>query len=169
MSTIYIWRTGPPITPQLNASADNALNGFAASGNNPVPQQPNQVLPDVYATNKGASCSPAPCISYLNPSAVAVPALGTYGNMGMSAARAAGFWEWDQAITRQFSIREKMRMELRAEAFNLTNSLRLGAPNATVSGTYGQVTSDQATTGAGTGLTAGTGARIVQFAVKFLF
>jgi hypothetical protein len=169
LSTIYIWRTGPPITPQLNASADNALNGFAASGANPVPQRPNQVLPNVYATNKGASCSPAPCISYLNPSAVAVPAVGTYGNMGMSAARAPGFWEWDQAITRQFPIREMIRMEFRAEAFNLTNSLRLGAPNATVSGTYGQVTSDQATTGGGTGLTAGTGGRIVQFALKFLF
>ena len=87
----------------------------------------------------------------------------------MSDARAAGFWEWDQAITRQFPIREKVRMEFRAEAFNLTNSMRLGAPNATVSGTYGQVTSDQATTGAGTGLTAGTGGRIVQFALKFLF
>jgi len=169
LSTIYIWRTGPPITPQLNASADNALNGFAASGANPVPQRPNQVLSNVYATNKGASCSPAPCISYLNPAAVATPAVGTYGNMGMSDARAAGFWEWDQAITRQFPIREKVRMEFRAEAFNLTNSMRLGAPNATVSGTYGQVTSDQATTGAGTGLTAGTGGRIVQFALKFLF
>jgi len=169
LSTIYIWRTGPAITPQLNASADNALNGFAASGNNPVPQRPNQVLSNVYATNKGASCLPAPCISYLNPAAVATPAVGTYGNMGMSDARAAGFWEWDQAITRQFPIREMVRMEFRAEAFNLTNSMRLGAPNATVSGTYGQVTSDQATTGGGTGLTAGTGGRIVQFALKFLF
>ena len=61
-------------------------------------------------------------------------------------------------------------MEFRAEAFNLTNSVRLGAPNATVSGgTYGQITSDQPTTGAGTGVSAGTGGRIVQFALKFLF
>jgi hypothetical protein len=126
LSTIYTWRSGLPITPILNATNDNALNGFAPTGNNPIPQRPNQVLPNVYATNQGASCSPAPCVSYLNPGAVATPPLGTYGNMGMSSARGPGFWEWDQAITRQFPIHESVRMEFRAEAFNLTNSVRLG-------------------------------------------
>ena len=58
--------------------------------------------------------------------------------MGISTARAPGFWEWDQAITRQFPIREKVHLEFRAEGFNLTNSVRLGAPNSTLSGTYGQ-------------------------------
>jgi len=169
LSTIYTWRSGPPVTPELNPSSDNALNGFAPSGADPIPQRPNQVLPDVYATNKGQSCSPAPCVSYLNPGAVATPALGTYGSMGVSSVRAPGFWEWDQAITRQFPIRETIRMEFRAEAFNLTNSVRLGAPNATLSGTYGQITTDQATTGAGTGVSAGTGGRIIQFALKFMF
>ncbi len=169
LSTIYTWRSGPPLTPILNASTDNALNGFAPSGANPVPQRPNLVLPDLYATNKGASCSPAPCISYLNPAAVATPPIGTYGNLGTSSARAPGFWEWDQAVTRQFALHESMRLEFRAEAFNVTNSVRLGAPNATLSGTYGRITSDQATTGAGTGVSPGTGGRIVQFAVKFVF
>jgi hypothetical protein len=168
-STIYTFRTGMPITAQLNASADNALNGFASSGNNPVPQRPNQILPDAYATNEGQSCSPAPCISYLNPNAVATPAIGTYGNMGTSAIRAPGFWEWDQAIVREFPVREKMRLEFRAEAFNVTNSVRLGAPNTTLSGTYGQITSDQPTTGASTGISGGSGARILQFATKFVF
>jgi len=60
-------------------------------------------------------------------------------------------------------------MEFRAEAFNLTNSVRLGAPNTTVSGTYGQITGDQATTGAGTGISGGSGARIIQFAMKVVF
>ena len=169
ISTIYTWRSGTPVTAQLNASTDNALNGFAPSGADPIPQRPNQVLPDIYATNKGLSCSPAPCVSYLNPAAVAVPTLGTYGNMGISTILAPGFWEWDQAITRQFPIHESVRMEFRAEAFNLTNSVRLGAPNATVSGTYGQITSDQPTTGGGTGVSAGTGGRIIQFAIKVLF
>ncbi len=169
LSTIYTFRAGAPVTPQLNASADNALNGFTSAGNLPVPQRPNQVLPDLYATNQGASCSPAPCVSYLNPAAVATPAIGTYGNMGISTARGPGFWEWDQAITRQFPIREKVRLEFRAEGFNLTNSVRLGFPTSTLSGTYGQITSDQPTTGSGTGVSAGTGGRIVQFALKLVY
>jgi len=51
------------------------------------------VLTDVYAGNEGQSCSPAPCVSYLNPNAVATPAIGTYGNMGVANFRAPGFWE----------------------------------------------------------------------------
>jgi len=47
--------------------------------------------------------------------------------------------------------------------------MRLGVPNTTVSGTYGQITGDQATTGAGTGISGGSGARILQFAMKFVF
>ena len=105
----------------------------------------------------------------MNPNAVATPAIGTYGNMGVSALRAPGFWEWDQAITREFPLREMMRLEFRAEAFNLTNSVRPGAPNTTLSGTYGQITGDQPTTGGGTGISAGSGARILQFAMKFVF
>jgi hypothetical protein len=60
-------------------------------------------------------------------------------------------------------------MEFRAEGFNLTNSVRLGAPGSTVSGTYGQITGDQPTTGAATGVSTGTGARILQFALKLVF
>jgi hypothetical protein len=168
-STIYTVRSGLPVTAQLNASADNALNGFTSAGNNPVPQRPDQLLPDVYAANKGQSCAPAPCVSYLNPAAVAVPALGTYGNMGIGTIRGPGFWEWDQAVTREFPLRESLRMEFRAEGFNLTNSVRLGLPASTVSGTYGQITGDQPTTGAGTGVSGGTGGRILQFALKLVF
>jgi hypothetical protein len=153
----------------LNQSADNALNGFVSAGNDPVPQRPNQVVTDLYATNEGQSCSPAPCVNYLNPNAVATPAIGTYGNMGVANFRAPGFWEWDQAIVRQFPLHEMMHLEFRAEAFNVINSVRLGAPNTTVSGTYGRITSDQATTGAGTGISGGSGARIMQLAMKIVF
>ncbi len=132
-------------------------------------ERPNQILSKAYATNQGQSCSPAPCLSYLNPNAVATPAIGTYGNMGVSDLRAPGFWEWDQAITREFPLREMMRLEFWAEAFNVTNSVRFGAPNTTVSGTYGQITGDQPSTGAGTGISGGSGARIFQFAMKLVF
>jgi hypothetical protein len=60
-------------------------------------------------------------------------------------------------------------MEFRAEAFDVTNSVRFGFPNSTLSGTYGQITSDQPTTGAGTGVSTGSGARIIQFAIKLVF
>jgi hypothetical protein len=89
--------------------------------------------------------------------------------MGIGTIRAPHFWEWDQALTREFPLRETVRIEFRAEAFNVTNSVRFGAPSATLSGTYGQITGDQPTTGAGTGVSTSSGARIMQFALKLVF
>jgi hypothetical protein len=53
---------------------------------------------------------------------------------------------------------EGQQVEFRAEAFNVTNSLRLGNPNVTVSGgQFGRITSSNG------------GPRIMQFALKYIF
>jgi hypothetical protein len=87
-----------------------------------------------------------------------------------------GFWEWDQTISRQFRITENQRLEIRAEAFNVTNSVRFAAPitaNLNISsGNFGRITTSTSTTGAsstGTGLATGNGGRIMQFAMKYIF
>jgi hypothetical protein len=164
LSTIYTVHTGVPFDAELGT--DNALNGFNPSGNNPVPQRPSQVLQNVYASNKGQSCSPAPCVSYLSPAAFATPPAGTYGDMGIGALRAPGFWEWDQTISRAFPITEGTHLEFRAEAFNVTNSVRFGIPVQTLGGTFGTIVSDQSTTGS---TSPGDGGRVVQFAMKYVF
>jgi hypothetical protein len=165
LSTIYTVRTGIPYQAVLGT--DNALNGFNPAGANPVPQRPNQVLANTAAANQGQSCSPAPCVSYLNPAAFSVPTAGTYGNMGIGDLRAPGFWEWDQTISRQFPIRERQHLEFRVEGFNITNSVRLGTPNNTLGGTFGTITTDQSTTGSSS--PTGDGGRIVQLAMKYVF
>jgi hypothetical protein len=162
ISTIYTVRTGAPLTPALGT--DNALNGFNPTGANPIPQRPNQVLGDVSSPTQGQSCSPAPCVSYFNPLAFTVPTAGTYGNMAVGTLRGPRFWEWDQSISRQFAVTENQHVEFRAEAFNLTNSVRLGNPNITLGGTFGSITSDQPTTGSTSG-----GGRILQLALKYIF
>jgi len=62
-------------------------------------------------------------------------------------------------VSRQFRVREGQTIEFRAEAFNLTNSLRPGNPGTTLSSTntFGVITSS-----------AG-GPRILQFALKYAF
>ena len=154
-STIYQVRSGQPLTPTIGS--DQAFNGFLAQGNYPIPQRPNQLSATVDATNKGQSCPTAPCISYFNPAAVGLPTAGTYGNMGVGSLRGPGFWEWDQTVSRAFQVHEGQRVEIRAEAFNLTNSVRYGNPNVTLGGTFGQITSSFG------------GPRIMQFAVKYVF
>lgn len=176
-STIVTANTGWPLT--VNVGSDVAENGlFLTAGNYPIPQRPNQVLADTAASNRGQGCLPGPCISYFNSAAFATPTLGTYGNLGVSSLRSPGFWEWDQTISRQFKIRESQSIEVRVEAFNVTNSVRFyiapgGADNAVLmtSPTFGNITEDASTTGSSSGLSSpfGSGQRVVQLALKYIF
>src|SRR5260370_21776384 len=95
--------------------------------------------------------------NYLNPAAFALPALGTLGNVGKSSIRGPGMWQFDMALSRTFQVHERQRMEFRAEAFNVTNSLRMNDPVTNfTSNTFGQVTS-------------ALDPRILQFALKYIF
>jgi len=78
--------------------------------------------------------------------------------MGVGSLRGPGFWDWSQTVSRKFQITEGQQVEFRAEAFNVTNTVRLGNPNATVSGgQFGRITSSNG------------GPRIMQFALKYVF
>jgi hypothetical protein len=155
-STIFQIRSGQPLMPMIGS--DQAYNGLGYSqAATPIPQRPNQVLAKVAASNRGQSCVPGPCVSWFNPAAVALPAAGTYGNMGVGSLRGPGFWEWDQSMSRKFQIAEGQEVEFRAEAFNVTNSVRLGNPDTSMStGMFGRITSSM-------------GPRIMQFALKYIF
>ncbi len=105
------------------------------------------------------------CESWLNPAAFAAPAVGSYGNLGTDAVRAPGFWEWDQALTREFAVHEKQRLEVRVEAYNITNSVHPGSPGVSLgSSTFGIISSDY-TPDSGTTAPA----RVLQFAMKYVF
>ena len=182
LGSTFVARSGAPLTIVTGTTPDPAT-GFG--GNPPGTQRPNQVLSSVSSPNQGQSCgSPGSfCEQWLNPAAFAVPALGTFGNMGVGDIIGPGFWQWDIALSRQFHIRESQRLEVRAEAFNITNSLRLGNPGTTVTSpnTFGIITNDAtpppSATGQGQGLGSGsvTGsstnapARVMQFALKYVF
>ena len=173
LSTIVTAHSGWPVT--VNLGSDVAENGlFQSAGNYPIPQRPNQVLTDTAASNRGQACSPGPCITYFNPFAFATPTLGTYGNLGVGSLRSPGFWEWDQTIARQFKIKESQSIEVRVEAFNVTNSTRFyiqpgSADNAMnmTSTTFGHITEDASTTGSTS--PTGNGGRVIQLVLRYLF
>jgi len=66
-------------------------------------------------------------------------------------------WQFDVALSRNFRFKEAQRVEVRAEAFNLTNSFRMDNLNSnSTSNTFGQVTSAR-------------DPRIMKFALKYFF
>jgi carboxypeptidase family protein len=146
-STIYQQRSGAPLN--IITGSDVAMNGF--QGNNGT-QRPNQILASPYGDTNSLT-------NYLNAAAFANPAPGTYGNLGQSTIVGPAYWDWSEAVSRQFQVREGQRIEFRAEAFNVTNSLRRGNPGTTTgsANTFGRITSSQ------------NGPRILQFALKYIF
>jgi hypothetical protein len=72
---------------------------------------------------------------YLNPAAFAMPAPGTYGNLGRNALRGPGINQLDFTLSKTFTLTERTRLEFRAECFNILNSPVYQVPGyATVSG-----------------------------------
>ena len=98
-----------PISIQDGSGIDRELSGIKH-------QRPDQVLMNPYTGQSG------PNQPYLNISAFAAQPLGTFGNLGWNSVDGPTFWDMDLALSRLFHIRERQTLEVRADAFNLTNS-----------------------------------------------
>ena len=65
---------------------------------------------------------------WLNPSAFAQPALGTYGNLGIANIQGPSRFTFDTGLTRTFKIREAHSLQYRWEVFNLPNHVNPDNP-----------------------------------------
>jgi hypothetical protein len=142
LAGIYRMSTGDWLT--ITSGQDIALSGTAG-------QRALQVLGSPYGDRNSLT-------NYLNPAAFALPAPGTYGNMGTGNVEGPAYWGLDMALFRTFQpFRENQKLEARFEAFNVTNSLRPGDPNTIFGASgFGQI------------LTAAD-PRLMQFSLKYLF
>jgi carboxypeptidase family protein len=108
-SGIYKFQSGTPL--MIQDGVDSALSTINH-------QQPDLVDPNHVYT--GQSCGR--CF-YLNKNAFAQQAAGVYtGNLGWNSIVSPTYWDLDMSLSREFRITERQALELRADAFNLTNS-----------------------------------------------
>jgi len=174
LASSVVARSGAPFNIVTGTSPDPAT-GFG--GNAPGTQRPNLILTNTASPTQGQACANlSPCVSWLNPAAFAAPALGTMGNLGYDALTGPGFWEWDEAVSRDFRIHEGHTLQIRVEAYNLTNHVNYYMNGTTVgsASTFGNVTADASpSSGTGAGGTSGSStnapARVMQFALKYVF
>jgi hypothetical protein len=88
---------------------------------------------------------------------VAQDPLGSYGNAGRGLISGPAFSNTDFSVLKNFRIREQMKLQFRAEMFNVFNQVNFSNPDTTeTDGTFGQI------------LSANDG-RIIQFALKLLW
>ncbi|MGH9404725.1 MAG: carboxypeptidase regulatory-like domain-containing protein [Terriglobia bacterium] len=69
---------------------------------------------------------------YFNRSAFAQPLPAHFGTLGRNTLRGPGLHTFDMNIAKSFPITERLRFEIRMEAFNAFNSPQFGNPNATL-------------------------------------
>jgi hypothetical protein len=163
-------RTGFPVTLNGVGEVDPATGQIRYTGLNVLSGEP------VYIT--GAACSaaynnglPCPGGRAVNPNAFAFAADSQAGDAPRNFVRGFGAWQMDLAVRREFPIYERLKLQFRAEAFNLFNHPNFGYVNPYL----GQPTFGQATATLNTSL--GTlnslyqmgGPRSMQFALKLLF
>ena len=90
---------------------------------------------------------------WLNPAAFAVPAKGTWGNLGRNVLRAPGLFQIDTSLSKQARLAEHLGLEVGLEFFNVLNHPQLAAPAANISSTsnFGRITSPVNTSPVGAG------------------
>ena len=62
----------------------------------------------------------------------ATPLQYTYGNSGRNPLRGPGRINLDFSLFKQFAVRERYRLQFRAEFFNLFNTPQFDLPNAVI-------------------------------------
>jgi len=79
--------------------------------------------------------------TWFNPTSFKAPQAYTFGNAGRNSVYGPGMETMDLGILRSFSMREKARLEMRAEFFNALNHTNLGTPNRFVNtSTFSSIT-----------------------------
>ena len=79
---------------------------------------------------------------WFDPTAFLTPAIFTFGNVGRNTLYGPGRWNVDSSLFKDFFLTEKVKLQFRAEAFNLFNHPQFGQPNATIgTGPAGTITS----------------------------
>jgi len=104
--------------------------------------------------------------------AFALPAVGTFGNLGRNTMRADGAQTLDFSLQKEFRVSERRRFEFRAEAFNLFNHANFGAPSAVMNADVPleAAPGDPRMTPNRFGVvTSAADARILQFGLRFVF
>jgi len=131
-------RSAPPVDVSDTAFSQLAQTVVQATIRpDVVPGQPLYVFGSQCAAVLGAPC---PGGKGFNPAAFMHPPLDPttglplrQGSLGRNALRGFGAAQWDFAVHRNFPVRESLKLEFRAEMFNVLNHPNFGPP----SGSFG--------------------------------
>jgi hypothetical protein len=160
INTIASFLGGPPIEVTSGANTP----GLAAG-------PPAGFRPDLVGGVPIYLNIPGDKTAFLNPAAFALPAAGSFGNLGRGTIRQPGIETIDFSVSKNWKMRERYSIQFRAEMFNAFNhtnftafNTNLGFENNRNNPNFGQ-----ATAGGFGRFTGARDPREIQFGLKFGF
>jgi hypothetical protein len=116
--------TGRPFSVSLNQGVNNG-----------APSWPNRIC-------SGELANPDPAM-WFNTDCFIAPPKYTYGNVGRGILYGPGIVNFDLSLVKNTAIRERLRVQLRLDAFNAFNTPNFGFPNTAIGaiGAVGKITS----------------------------
>jgi hypothetical protein len=183
------WSTGSPFNLQSNRATTGAgltltVNGATVQANTPVLMNMTQTQlqaqvgrfetpTGVYFLNpnsglftiKGSTSTANFCTPGETTPCFAEPAPGQMGNLSFNGLTLPRFFDQDLSLVKDTQIFERMKFQIRLEAFDVFNNVNFNGPSTSADSTsFGQLTGT-ADTARGGGVTA----RIVQWAARIVF
>jgi hypothetical protein len=118
LATVFQAQSGFPFT--ISVFGDTA-NAGTVLGENPI--RANYTGQPVFGPGTHNM------MQWFNTAAFTVPAAYTFGNVGRNTVSGPGMQTMDLALSREFTITEVVRFQLRFESFNTLNRSNFGTPN----------------------------------------
>jgi hypothetical protein len=154
---IYNARTGHPV---------NVTFGGDELGTDEPNQRP-YLIPGMSPTLPSNRHRAAKITAWFNPNAFQKPAAFTVGNVGRNSIIGPAYIDTNFSLSKNFSfsrIREGMRGQFRAEAFNVFNTINIGQPQSTYSTSAAQASTFASINSSGTNPN-----RVIQFGFILYF
>ncbi len=188
LENIFLARSAPPLTPFF-ANASTLLNDSALVRPDVVPGIPLYLFGSQFPGGKAINNTPGAVAGgcpdgsksigpFCPPPKNAQGVATRQGDLGRNALRGFGATQWDVAVHRDFPVRESLKLQFRAELFNVLNHPNFGQPSVNLNDPkFGQSTQVLSQFLSSTPAGAGSfnplyqigGPRSIQLALKLMF
>lgn len=129
-SSLFVWDAGMPFSVSSPYG-----ESFTGNGTELADRKPG--VPITLSSNRSEKAKIA---EYFNTAAFVNNAPGTFGDSGRNILTAPDYVDDDSAIVKGFQVKERWKIDLRVEAFNILNHTQFGAPLSQLGGTDGEIT-----------------------------
>ena len=157
LSGITDYRTGAPTSVGFQVPA--SVTGWWSSNNRA------DVVNNDFYSGQGSGHDIISGIQWFNVNAFAPPQKWQWGNSARNLLFGPGAWNWDASIGKNVFLKERFRVQLKADFLNAFNHFNLGTPGTQIADTRD---GGPAIVNAGR-ITSGSGSRVIQVGARFYF